>query len=193
MQRVMMVTTERHGELIAHLAPERGRLSKFEMVGIARGSLTDQARLPGDECEMGLTSSADRLAYGRDHFRRRRLMVACRTVDVRIRGTVRSWFQRRTWNVVRLASVVGGVELSEVGGLHGAGVVSCERVLCRQSSMCSATIWMGTRIASSVDVPRRGCHCLARMFPVISSECSQKIQLVDPLGASIVEVTGCEA
>jgi hypothetical protein len=45
MQRVMMVTTERHGELIAHLAPERGRLSKFEMVSIARGSLTDQARL----------------------------------------------------------------------------------------------------------------------------------------------------
>jgi hypothetical protein len=41
---------------------------------------------------------------------------------------------------------------------------------------------MTARIASSVDVPRRGCHCLARMFPVISSECSQKIQLVDPLG-----------
>lgn len=46
----------------------------------------------------------------------------------------------------------------------------------------SATIRMRTRIASSVDVPRRGCHCLARMFPVISSECSQKNQLVDPLG-----------
>ena len=29
------------------------------------------------------------------------------------------------------------------------------------------------RIASSVDVPRRGCHCLTRMFPVVSSECSQ--------------------
>jgi len=38
---------------------------------------------------------------------------------------------------------------------------------------CSATIWMRTRIASSVDVPRRGCHCLTRMFPVVSSECSQ--------------------
>jgi hypothetical protein len=48
--------------------------------------------------------------------------------------------------------------------------------------VCSATIKMGIRIASSVDVPRRGCHCLARMFPVISSECSRKIQLVDPLG-----------
>jgi hypothetical protein len=54
----------------------------------------------------------------------------------------------------------------------------------------SATIRMGIRIASSVDVPRRGCHCLARMFPVISSECSQKSS------SSIhwdVEVTGCEA
>ena len=51
-----------------------------------------------------------------------------------------------------------------------------------RTGSCGATIWMGTRIASSVDVPRRGCHCLARMFPVISSECSRKIQLVDPLG-----------
>jgi hypothetical protein len=49
------------------------------------------------------------------------------------------------------------------------------------------------RIASSLDVPRRGCHCLTRMFPVVSSECSQISSLVDPLGTSIVEVTGCEA
>jgi hypothetical protein len=52
----------------------------------------------------------------------------------------------------------------------------------RTMCACGATIKMRIRIASSVDVPRRGCHCLARMFPVISSECSQKIQLVDPLG-----------
>src|ERR1700685_421559 len=38
----------------------------------------------------------------------------------------------------------------------------------RQFAQCGATIRMGIRIASSVDVPRRGCHCLARMFPVIS-------------------------
>ena len=116
MQCMVVVTAQWYGELIAHLAPQRGRLSKFEMVGIPGRSLTDQAGLRGHECEMGLTSSADRLAYGRDHFRCRRLMVACRPVDDRIRGTVRSWFQRRTWNVVRLASVVaiGGVELSEV-------------------------------------------------------------------------------
>ena len=43
-----------------------------------------------------------------------------------------------------------------------------------ESLVCGATIRMGIRIASSADVPRRGCHCLARMFPVISSECSQK-------------------
>ena len=36
-----------------------------------------------------------------------------------------------------------------------------------------ATIKMRIRIASPVDVPRRGCHCLTRMFPVVSSECSQ--------------------
>ena|SRR5258707_5187839 len=40
-------------------------------------------------------------------------------------------------------------------------------------ALCSATILMRRRIASSVDVPRRGCHCLTRMFPVVSSECSQ--------------------
>ena len=43
----------------------------------------------------------------------------------------------------------------------------------RQKTVSGATIKMRIRIASSVDVPRRGCHCLTRMFPVVSSECSQ--------------------
>jgi hypothetical protein len=70
-KRVVVVTTQRHRELIADLAPQRSWLSKFEMVGIARRPLTDLARLRGDECEMGLASSADRLAYRRDHLCRR--------------------------------------------------------------------------------------------------------------------------
>jgi hypothetical protein len=70
MQCVVVVTTERHGELVAHLAPERRRLSKFEVVGIAWRPLTDQARLRGDESEMGLASSSDRFSYRRDQFRR---------------------------------------------------------------------------------------------------------------------------
>ena len=52
----------------------------------------------------------------------------------------------------------------------------------RPTALYRATIKVRQRIASSVDAPRRGCRCLARMFPVISSECSQKIRLVDPLG-----------
>ena len=34
----------------------------------------------------------------------------------------------------------------------------------RDEAVCGATIKMGIRIASSVDVPRRGCHCLASVL-----------------------------
>jgi hypothetical protein len=70
-QRMVMVTTQRYRKFIAHLASQHVRLGKFQVVGIAWRTLTDQARLRGDECEMGLASSADRLAYWRDHFCRR--------------------------------------------------------------------------------------------------------------------------
>jgi hypothetical protein len=71
MQGVVVVTTKRHGELVAHLAPERGWLRKFEVVGIAWRPLTDQARLRGDESEVSLASSSDRFSYRRDQFSRR--------------------------------------------------------------------------------------------------------------------------
>jgi hypothetical protein len=45
MQRMVVVTAQWYGELITHFAPQRGWLSKFEMVGIAGRSLTDQAWL----------------------------------------------------------------------------------------------------------------------------------------------------
>ena len=80
MQGVVMVTTQRHGELIAHLAPQRGWLSKFEMMRVGWRALADQARLRGDESEMNLASSADGLAYRRYQFRRS--IVAGRTVSV---------------------------------------------------------------------------------------------------------------
>jgi len=35
MQGLMVITTQWHGELVAHLAPQVGRLRKFKMVGIA--------------------------------------------------------------------------------------------------------------------------------------------------------------
>ena len=50
------------------------------------------------------------------------------------------------------------------------GVLAC---IDANGVSCSATILMRRRIASSVDVPRRGCHCLTRMFPAVASECSQ--------------------
>jgi hypothetical protein len=65
------------------------------------------------------------------------LIVACRTVDGRFLGSVRSWLQRRVWKAVRLTSgaAICGIQLSHVGGLHSAGVVRWERVLRRRPPM----------------------------------------------------------
>src|SRR3982074_3368073 len=49
----MMVAAERHGEFVADLATEGSGLREFQMMGIARRALTDQAGLRGDECEVG--------------------------------------------------------------------------------------------------------------------------------------------
>jgi hypothetical protein len=45
MQLSMMPTTERHGELIAHLETNGARLSEAQVMGIGRLSSTDQTRL----------------------------------------------------------------------------------------------------------------------------------------------------
>jgi hypothetical protein len=58
----MMVAAERHGEFVANLATERSGLCEFQMMGIARRALTDQAGLRGDECEVGRDAASHRLA-----------------------------------------------------------------------------------------------------------------------------------
>ena len=45
MQLFVMLTAQWDGKLVTDLAPERSRLSKFEVVGIARRALADQAGL----------------------------------------------------------------------------------------------------------------------------------------------------
>jgi hypothetical protein len=44
-----MAATKRDHELVAHLAAERARLGKAEMMGIGRFAATDEAGLGGDE------------------------------------------------------------------------------------------------------------------------------------------------
>src|SRR5260370_21554253 len=58
----MMVAAERHGEFVANLATEGSGLREFQMMGIARRALTDQAGLRGDECEVGRVAASHRLA-----------------------------------------------------------------------------------------------------------------------------------
>jgi hypothetical protein len=66
MQLPMMITAQRHGEFVAHLAAERSRLCKFQMMRVARCALTNKARLLSDKSEMRLVSIAGCLAQGRN-------------------------------------------------------------------------------------------------------------------------------
>jgi hypothetical protein len=45
MQVAMVITAQRHGELIAHLATERTRLCKFEVMRIGRRAPAHKTRL----------------------------------------------------------------------------------------------------------------------------------------------------
>jgi hypothetical protein len=56
----MMVTAQRHGQFVAHLASKGGALRKFEMMGVARRAFADQAGLTCDEGQMGFVSPAQR-------------------------------------------------------------------------------------------------------------------------------------
>jgi hypothetical protein len=49
MDLAMMAPTQRHGELIADLAPERPALREAQMVGIRRLAAANEASLRGDE------------------------------------------------------------------------------------------------------------------------------------------------
>ena len=57
----MVSPAQRHGELIAHLAPEGLKLRKPKVVGVRRLASADQAWLLGDESDMGLVPNAARL------------------------------------------------------------------------------------------------------------------------------------
>src|SRR6516164_397214 len=85
-QLPMVLTAERHAELIAHFPPQRSGLRNFEVVRIAWARLTDEAWLCGDEGEMRLATSAD--SPGR-RCRQRRLRwlviaVVCARVCCRV-------------------------------------------------------------------------------------------------------------
>jgi hypothetical protein len=57
----MMSPAQRHCELIAHLAPERLKLCKPEMVSVCGLTSANHARLLGDEPNMVLVPNAARL------------------------------------------------------------------------------------------------------------------------------------
>jgi hypothetical protein len=60
-QRMVVVTAQRHREFIAHLASQHVRLGKFQVVGIAWRTLTDQARVRRDKSKVRLVSPANLL------------------------------------------------------------------------------------------------------------------------------------
>lgn len=63
MQIVVMVATQGHSELVADLATERVGLGELQMVGVARRSLADQARLFGYKSQMRFVASLDRFRH----------------------------------------------------------------------------------------------------------------------------------
>jgi hypothetical protein len=58
MQLAMMAAAQRDGELIADLAGERPALGKAQVMGIARLTAADQARLLGDEIHVVAVANA---------------------------------------------------------------------------------------------------------------------------------------
>ena len=67
-ERAMMQSAQRHGELVAHPAPERRGLSKPEMMGIRRSPTAEQARLQCYELEVIAVAVAPRFAQGQVGF-----------------------------------------------------------------------------------------------------------------------------
>jgi hypothetical protein len=60
------------------------------MMGIARGALTDEARLSCNEDQVGLVARSDRLAQWRNQLTRERLSIIdqCRAADGGINGSL---------------------------------------------------------------------------------------------------------
>ena len=67
-QFVVVLAAERHGEFVADLAAEGSGLREFEMMGIARRTLTDEAWLRCNEDQVGLVANSDRLAQRRNEL-----------------------------------------------------------------------------------------------------------------------------
>ena len=58
MQFIVVVTAERDGEFVAHLAAQCPRLRKFQMMRVARLALADHAWMRSDKDEMGFAAFA---------------------------------------------------------------------------------------------------------------------------------------
>ena len=103
MQLMMMVTAERHREFVADLASEGSGLGEFQMMGIARRALADQAGLRGDERQMGLVAPSHRFAQWRDHDFGARVLLLGNRCD-RGCGAVASirWCARFAWTIWKL-------------------------------------------------------------------------------------------
>src|SRR5271169_2343539 len=68
MDLTVMSTTQRHGELIADLAPERPALREAQMVGVRGASTAYQTWLFGNKLEMVLVANAPRLRVDQPAF-----------------------------------------------------------------------------------------------------------------------------
>src|ERR1700730_18953902 len=67
-QVMMVLAAERHGEFVADLASQGSGLREFEMMGIARRTLTDEAGLRCNEDQVGLVANSARLAQRRNEL-----------------------------------------------------------------------------------------------------------------------------
>ena len=57
----MVAAAERHGELIAHLSPQRAALGEPQMMGIGGRAAANQARLFGHELDVAFVTKTARL------------------------------------------------------------------------------------------------------------------------------------
>lgn len=128
-QLVVMSAAQWHRELVADLAAQRPGLSEFQVVGIARSLLANQAGLPADEQQVGLAALAGRfLGMGEPGLVRgcqrwlQRGLGACSSCPERLRRQA-----LRSLQAGLLAGRVGGgtrgvLKLAPISGLDEPGV-----------------------------------------------------------------------
>ena len=84
MKLPVVIATKRNGEFIADLAAQRFGLREFQMMGVARPALADQAGLGCDKQEMGFAAAAEFLPSRRHLGRtvnRRRIELIYRAIN----------------------------------------------------------------------------------------------------------------